>query len=795
MPLAPTLTGPGEITSWAINSTLPSGLNFGTNNGTIWGIPTQLLTTTNYTIWANNSGGSSSAEINITIVDQIPVLSYSPSTLELTNNTVSSDLPLAPTLTGPGEITSWAINSTLPSGLNFGTNNGTIWGIPTQLFSTSNFTIWANNSGGSSSTEINITIVDELPSLSYSPKDLGLTNNTVSSDLPLVPTLSGSGEITSWAINASLPSGLNFGTNNGTIWGIPTQLFSTSNFTIWANNSGGSISAEINITIVDQIPVLSYSPSTLELTNNTVSSDLPLAPTLTGPGEITSWAINATLPAGLNFGTSNGTIWGIPTQLFSTSNFTIWANNSGGSSSAEINITIVDQIPVLSYSPSTLELTNNTVSSDLPLAPTLTGPGEITSWAINATLPSGLNFGTNNGTIWGIPTQLFNASNFTIWANNSGGSTSAEINITIVDQVPVLSYVPSSLNLSNNTVSSDLPLAPTLTGPGEITSWAINATLPSGLNFGTSNGTIWGIPTQLFNTSNFTIWANNSGGSTSAEISITIIDELPSLSYSPTSLNLTNNTVSSDLPLAPTLTGAGEITSWEINASLPSGLNFGTSNGTIWGIPTQLFNTSNFTIWANNSGGSSSAEINITIVDQVPVLSYVPSSLNLTNNTVSIDLPLNAILTGPGEITSWAINATLPSGLNFGLNNGTIWGIPTQVFNTSNFTIWANNSGGSSSAEINIIIVDQVPVLSYVPSSLNLTNNTVSIDLPLNATLTGPGEITSWAINATLPSGLNFGLNNGTIWGVPTQLFNTSNFTIWANNSEVQAVQKSTSQS
>ena len=108
-------------------------------------------------------------------------------------------------------------------------------------------------------------------------------------------------EITSWAINASLPSGLNFGTNNGTIWGIPTQLFSTSNFTIWANNSGGSISAEINITIVDQIPVLSYSPSTLELTNNTVSSDLPLAPTLTGPGEITSWAINATLPAGLNF--------------------------------------------------------------------------------------------------------------------------------------------------------------------------------------------------------------------------------------------------------------------------------------------------------------------------------------------------------------------------------------------------------------------------------------------------------------------------------------------------------------
>jgi hypothetical protein len=29
---------------------------------------------------------------------------------------------------------------------------------------------------------------------------------------------------------------------------------------------------------------------------------------------------------------------------------------------------------------------------------------------------------------------------------------------------------------------------------GEVTTWAINATLPSGLTFETSNGTIWGTP-------------------------------------------------------------------------------------------------------------------------------------------------------------------------------------------------------------------------------------------------------------------------------------------------------------
>ena len=70
--------------------------------------------------------------------------------------------------------------------------------------------VWANNSGGSAVAYLNITVVDELPTIAYSPNDLDMTNNTASSDLPLSPTVTGSGEFTSWAINASLPSGLTF---------------------------------------------------------------------------------------------------------------------------------------------------------------------------------------------------------------------------------------------------------------------------------------------------------------------------------------------------------------------------------------------------------------------------------------------------------------------------------------------------------------------------------------------------------------------------------------------------------
>jgi len=115
-----------------------------------------------YTIWANNSGGSSSATINITINDQLPTLSYSLENLTLTKGQSSSDLPLNATLTGSGAITSWAISPALPSGLTFETSNGTIWGTPTVLqTSPVTYTIWANNSAYSQSFDVTLTVVNE----------------------------------------------------------------------------------------------------------------------------------------------------------------------------------------------------------------------------------------------------------------------------------------------------------------------------------------------------------------------------------------------------------------------------------------------------------------------------------------------------------------------------------------------------------------------------------------------------------------------------------------------------------
>ena len=150
-------------------------------------------------------------------------------------------------------------------------------------------------------------------------------------------------------------------------------------------------------------------------------------------------------------------------------------------------------------------MTNNTASPYLPLSPTLTGSGEILTWQLNNTnLPSGISFGSNNGTFYGIPTGLWPTTPYKVWANNTGGTVEAYLNISVVDEVPTsINYPVINLNLTNNTASPDLPMSPQITGPGAILSWEISDALPQGLTFDSNTGEISGIPTELWPTTKY----------------------------------------------------------------------------------------------------------------------------------------------------------------------------------------------------------------------------------------------------------------------------------------------------
>ena len=74
-------------------------------------------------------------------------------------------------------------------------------------------------------------------------------------------------------------------------------------------------------------------------------------------------------------------------------------------------------------------------------------------------------------------------------------------------------------------------LKPTVTGT--VTTYSVNPALPGGLSINSSTGVISGTPTAVTAKTSYTVTASNTGGSTTAVVSIVVNSEgtLPAIKY------------------------------------------------------------------------------------------------------------------------------------------------------------------------------------------------------------------------------------------------------------------------
>ena len=467
----PQLTG-GEVETWQIYPDLPAGINF--TDGMIWGTPEVNSTRMMYTVWANNTGGSTNVSLNITILEPSANIVYNPPNLILTRGQAMD--PVVPEVDG-GAIESWEIVPDLPHGLIF--DNGTISGTPTVNMTLSTFLIYANNSGGSALVGISMTILEPAPTITYQTDYLILTRGE---EMPsALHAIFGGGAVASFNVEPELPDGLNF--TNGTIFGTPTVNTSLVQYNITAINNGGSDYFLLNITILEPVAILDVETNYFELTRSETEMNLTLNNT---GGMVANWAVYPDLPDGLILG--NGTITGVPNVNSSLATYEIFANNSGGSASILINIKILEPAANISYSTTQFTLTNG--QDILKESPRLLGGNPVT-WEFEPELPDGITF--SNGVFSGVPAENLSTTTYTVWANNSGGSSVATIELTINQPFYVVRYPVTILVLN---ASEDMPVLAPVYYFDETSDpvWTVSPALPDGLIF--QNGNISGTPTM-----------------------------------------------------------------------------------------------------------------------------------------------------------------------------------------------------------------------------------------------------------------------------------------------------------
>ena len=435
--------------------------------------------------------------------------------------------------------------------------------------------------------------------------DYGVSNveSIIGEHVHLIPSFDGDGP-DEWTITPSLPQGLLLNNATGEINGTVQSIIPQTNYTVFASNAAGLTHINLTFHISDVPPGIVTYPSIINVFTKGI--EIPVqSPTVEGGGVATTWSVVPALPDGLSLNAS-GVITGIPTELISCQDYVVNASNPSGSSQFMMTICVTDESPYgLSY-PSTLNtFTVNTSIS--PLIPIVQG-GDATMFIADPPLPEGLILNATTGVITGQSSVIHSSSTHLIWANNSGGSTSTLIELQIND-VPVSMLTYGDSNFSYVWNADTVTLLPTWSG-GAPVSWTINPVLPAGITF--SNGQISGLASTTLPPTTFTVWANNSGGSTSTTFIMSIVDQTPrNISWG----NATSVAfgVHNDVQLNVTNNGP-QITSWEIEPPLPSGLSIATS-GDIQGTPLQRTPWQTYQIWANNSGGSFTTTLELAVHD------------------------------------------------------------------------------------------------------------------------------------------------------------------------------------
>ena len=194
--------------------------------------------------------------------------------------------------------------------------------------------------------------------------------------------------------------------------------------------------------------------------------------------------------------------------------------------------------------------------------------GAAISYSVAPSLPAGLNLSATTGIISGIPTAVAAVASYTVTATYSTGSATAILTITVNAQRPsALSYTTTAAVYTEG--EQITPNSPTSRG-GTVVSYSVNPALPAGLDLDTTTGIISGTPMVVTVAASYKVTATNSGGSTTAFLSITVIAPAPAAQQLPNVGQQITPLAPYDSTFEPLVPGLSQYPDWQAGQAVSS---------------------------------------------------------------------------------------------------------------------------------------------------------------------------------------------------------------------------------